>query len=618
MRSILIFLFLICSLVSEGQLLINTYIFSDGITNSNGQQAFLIVGDSKFRGSSDGEGPTPSTNTVYEWDETNSQVVAVSTNDLSKASTGSPWPKFGIDYYNYSGKKPVFINMAVAGSAAAVRSGGSTPWTTGSTNYTTAVAEANEAMSVIGVSKLKAILCNLPGINDAAGDATVSAINTASRSLISRLQTDFPGVPIYLMDVGTGSVTYRRDDIDKIIYNDDPDYTFYDGGGYGLGIVQSYSNVYLVYDQTRGFNSSPSKITDSFHWNQTGNDLVGQKLAAFIANGNQLIYTDAPKIIGVDLSSDFSNVKLTFNRRCFKQNLSELDANNFQITFAANGGTATNATISSIEKRNPGSGLSVVKINLSITGSVSGSETIVITPTDVYDKDGNLMTDNTYQIRLSNTDFAAYTFNDLSNTEQWGGTWTTEASAVTGGRVARATSDVGGSKPNLGSKALLRLATVPLNYKEGISIEFDYYFTSASASLGVALKLGSETEFDNQPMSIVFAILYGSEYRLYNTNNANTSQVQFSSSSVAGAPSAINTVERIRVSMISSGNSITITTERNVGGVYTKLHNAYSITTTGGTNRGRGTIGFVDGYVSGTSPIGRFGPPMIKKITALP
>jgi len=71
-----------------------------------------------------------------------------------------------------------------------------------------------------------------------------------------------------------------------------------------------------------------------------------------------------------------------------------LESSDFTITFAANGGTATGATISSVTtttNTSTAGGETTIRLVLSITGAVSGAETITITPATsaIFDLAGN-------------------------------------------------------------------------------------------------------------------------------------------------------------------------------------------------------------------------------------
>ena len=99
-----------------------------------------------------------------------------------------------------------------------------------------------------------------------------------------------------------------------------------------------------------------------------------------------------------------------------------LETTDFTMTFAQNSGNATAASISSI-KNNSGNALSggesVIRINLSITGTPSGVETITITPassTSIYDVAGNAMATSQTTGAKTFADQLAPTISSVSST----------------------------------------------------------------------------------------------------------------------------------------------------------------------------------------------------------
>ncbi|KKK54951.1 hypothetical protein LCGC14_3079490, partial [marine sediment metagenome] len=100
-----------------------------------------------------------------------------------------------------------------------------------------------------------------------------------------------------------------------------------------------------------------------------------------------------PFIESWTLAEDFSYVDVTFSQGVYSTSLGSgaLDTSDFSLIFSQNGGNATNATILSVTKldSNPlAGGETVIRVNLIVTGSPSGVETIEIKPADgssVYD-----------------------------------------------------------------------------------------------------------------------------------------------------------------------------------------------------------------------------------------
>ncbi len=106
----------------------------------------------------------------------------------------------------------------------------------------------------------------------------------------------------------------------------------------------------------------------------------------------------APTIIGFALSADNTYVDVLFNEGVYvSDGVSPILAADLSIDFQQNGGTATDTTIASINKTDTTAltgGESIVRVNLTVTGTPNGQETIQISPADgasIYDSDQNAM-----------------------------------------------------------------------------------------------------------------------------------------------------------------------------------------------------------------------------------
>jgi hypothetical protein len=166
---------------------------TDEFTNANGQQGFLLIGDSIARGNSTAPGPTPTAGTVYQWNATSSQIVEVGANDLvevqADGTNGSQWPKFGIDYYTATGKKPVFCCTGIGGGHFyTAANGGALSWYTNGSLYSNAVTKANNCLNALGTTKFKAVFI-IMGYNDVANNTGTNYSHLTS--LITRINTDF-------------------------------------------------------------------------------------------------------------------------------------------------------------------------------------------------------------------------------------------------------------------------------------------------------------------------------------------------------------------------------------------------------------------------------------------
>lgn len=251
----------------------------DGFTNALGRQGFLLIGDSTTAYATDSVvGPTPTAGTVYEYD--GSAIVAVGASDLidtgfGGTGQGSPWPKFGVDYYAATGKKPVFCNSHKFNSSVHYATTNVLAWTFGAGYtkgplYTAMVTKANNTLAALSLTKFKAIFIFLP-VND-IGDAvdTGAVINAAYDAVLSYLQTDFPGSPIYLItpsNIQTASNTQQAGsgDVRKHL----------------LDLSSSLSGVKIIYN---ALLANSLILQSGAHWNSTQNNNVGASLSKYLVD----------------------------------------------------------------------------------------------------------------------------------------------------------------------------------------------------------------------------------------------------------------------------------------------------------------------------------------------
>jgi len=154
----------------------------------------MMLGDSISKGfCSDGPGPTPTAGTVYEYN--GSAIVQVGANDLSNASNGSMWPKWGIDYFAGSGYKPVISSCGV-NSSRFNSTTASLSWDTNGTPYGLAKTKTDAALVANGTTKIRACVIHL-GENEYS-NATIATSLTAITSLINRINADYDTPKIYI------------------------------------------------------------------------------------------------------------------------------------------------------------------------------------------------------------------------------------------------------------------------------------------------------------------------------------------------------------------------------------------------------------------------------------
>lgn len=161
---------------------------------------YIMLGDSLARGNSDGDGPTPTASTVFEWN--GSLLVEVTSDDLLNAVTGSMWPQHGILRNTEASKKIVYVNCAVGGSEIGPYGD---PWSdTGvGTLWQNAVDKVDGIFSLPGGVSLKAVIIS-GGVNDYRGAVkpTKSEFKTAYQSLIDRVNLQWSTPNIFLFQVG--------------------------------------------------------------------------------------------------------------------------------------------------------------------------------------------------------------------------------------------------------------------------------------------------------------------------------------------------------------------------------------------------------------------------------
>jgi hypothetical protein len=281
MRRFTILLFFLFSLLNSADaqlLLANDLLISQNATsddtNGQGQQAILVIGDSFTKGSNDdtGPGPTPTAGTSFYYRSSNNTVIEIGANDLEFArnppTDGSPWPQLAIDFNTITSRKAVIIPCGFGASTFAPN-GDNNNWSTTGDNYAIAVGDAGNCMSLLGVTKLKAIIIIL-GINDARNAVSLATIQSDVASLITRLQTDFPDTDILVVQIGRSETAMGNDRI-------------YAVRQYLKTACIDNDRVFMI----GGLLGAPAAglvSADNIHLSQTGNNAIGQILARWFQN----------------------------------------------------------------------------------------------------------------------------------------------------------------------------------------------------------------------------------------------------------------------------------------------------------------------------------------------
>lgn len=230
-------------------------------TNADGQQAFWVIGDSFAQGSNNttGPGPTPTAGTAFYFRTSDNTIQQIGATDIPGASDGSPWPQFAIDYNASTGNKAVIIPNGIGGSEFF------TSWNGTSAAYLAAKADAQDAMTAMGVTRLKWIII-ICGINDARSGAPLSSINSSIGNLFYQLNVDFPHANIGVVMFGVASTGAQLFATVRAMVKEQ---------------AIAYTKVHVLtclapYDEW-GFYGA-----DAIHLTQTGNNFLGSDINSYI------------------------------------------------------------------------------------------------------------------------------------------------------------------------------------------------------------------------------------------------------------------------------------------------------------------------------------------------
>jgi hypothetical protein len=264
----------------------------DNFINTNGsdQQVWWVIGDSLPQTAPSLEkGPDPTyANTVYEWNGTS--IVAITTNDVTGTTNGSFMPKFGSDYYKRTSKKVVWCRSSVGGSEVHNNGDATDNWSTAGNLYGEAKTKLAAALAANGTASPRGVIFSL-GVNDVRNVSTdTTEITAGFVSLFSRLNTDFPDIPIFIWLPGMEGLTAGFTSSTKLL----------DTRAIIEAAIVPYSQMSVQVDllDYRGSAQETFYDTDLLHLKQLGNDLLAATLVkdlltqGLIAN-NPITYTYA-------------------------------------------------------------------------------------------------------------------------------------------------------------------------------------------------------------------------------------------------------------------------------------------------------------------------------------
>ncbi|MFC2019121.1 6-bladed beta-propeller [Chloroflexota bacterium] len=183
---------------------------------------------------------------------------------------------------------------------------------------------------------------------------------------------------------------------------------------YPFGVtVDATGNVYVAEQDNNRCQKFESDGTFLAKWGSLGSgdgefnypsgvavDSSGKVYVADTDNARIQVFSppasDGPRIIAASLASDNAYVDVTFDEGVYNTNggSGALETGDLAITFTQNGGNATIVTIVSVTQPTGQTlfgGETVIRVNLAITGTPSGVETVEIRPVAnaIYNSSGN-------------------------------------------------------------------------------------------------------------------------------------------------------------------------------------------------------------------------------------
>lgn len=246
---------------------------ADEDTNSQGQQAFLFLGDSIIAGSNNttGPGPTPTSGTAYQWDNISS-IIEIGSDDVVtiQPGQGTLIPQFAIDYNAATGYKAVAICRG-SGGAEFYPDGDNNNWYSSGTLRAGAESAVTSTLTALGITKLKAIVVIL-GINDVRSSNSTTDIETGIDSFVTWVTTTYPGIPVLFYQIGretSSSFSLKQYTVRHKI----------------ISVCQSNTDCHLV-GNIASYYGALIFGADNLHPTQTVNNFMGAGLARWFSNSS--------------------------------------------------------------------------------------------------------------------------------------------------------------------------------------------------------------------------------------------------------------------------------------------------------------------------------------------
>lgn len=253
--------------------------FFQALLTGGGSDVIWTMGDSISRGNSDAVGETPPIlGSVKQWDAGNSNLRDITNLDLlepvAAGAIGSQWPRFGITYYERTGRVPVFVNCGVGGSAFFNPSAGFS-WYTNDTLFSNALTKVQNCLAYMGKSAPRYVIIG-SGYNDTVQGHALDF--TYITSLVDRVLAAFPGVEILFTlpfsnsaSIATYANLTRLYQIRKWIKS----------------LMWLYPTVGICGDLSVIHSWGSGFQADNVHLNEGGNAFLGDKSAIGLTAGNQ-------------------------------------------------------------------------------------------------------------------------------------------------------------------------------------------------------------------------------------------------------------------------------------------------------------------------------------------
>lgn len=264
---------------------------ASGDTSPDGHQVFGIIGDSN----ADGRGatiPTVSSGIFYDWNGSSYDEITTQSVSNDDNTKGSIWQQFATDYNTATSYKVNILNGASGGAKFYPDGIDNNNWYTSGTLYSAFTTEMAQALAARGLTKPKAIFINL-GINDVRVGTSQANIETGVTSLMSRLTTDFPGVPIIMLQIGRTE-------------SDAHTVALYDVRAYLVTTSRNNTDVYLLDGPTAAIAISGGYNGDNLHYSQTTNNAIGSCINRWFQNSS---YAKWPRSIIASMFDDLSTTR---------------------------------------------------------------------------------------------------------------------------------------------------------------------------------------------------------------------------------------------------------------------------------------------------------------------